>query len=148
MAAGGDPRSIRVSSVIYRSLIWAYPRRFREDYREEMTLLFRDSCRDAHRQRGVRGLGSVWVRALLDLGRNLPQERAVDLVSTDPPLSPTLLHCTYCSEEITAETPRCIYCGADLSLPLATATVPRSPEHQGRFGDDIPGSFISGTPIM
>jgi hypothetical protein len=58
------------------------------------------------------------------------------------PSSLTMTRCTYCSEEVADGATRCVYCGVDLSLPLATNTVPRPKEHRGNFFDDTPKSFI------
>lgn len=53
--------------AIYRSLLWLYPRSFRNDFAEPMTQLFADRVRD----RGPR----VWLEAAPDLVRTAPMQR-------------------------------------------------------------------------
>ena len=45
---------ITLSYRVYRALLIAYPRQFRVQYREDMALVFRDSC-----QGGVPATGSA-----------------------------------------------------------------------------------------
>jgi hypothetical protein len=44
-----DPASVRIASAVYRLLLRAYPREFRDHYSHEMLTVFRDRCRDAVR---------------------------------------------------------------------------------------------------
>ncbi len=53
--------------AIYRSLLWLYPRSFRNDFAEPMSQLFADRLRD----RGPR----VWLEAAPDLVRTFPVQR-------------------------------------------------------------------------
>jgi hypothetical protein len=50
---------------IYRSLLRVYPRRFRDEYREDMALLFAEQLRDEPASR-------VWSRSLIDLTITIP----------------------------------------------------------------------------
>ena len=51
----------------YRALLRGYPRRFRADYRDEMTRLFADQLRDARSTDGAVGVVRLWWRSLVDL---------------------------------------------------------------------------------
>lgn len=59
----------------YRALLRAYPRRFRDAYRDEMTRLFADQLRDARSTQGVVGVVGLWARSLVDLVVTAPRER-------------------------------------------------------------------------
>jgi hypothetical protein len=54
----GDERAVGASGWAYRSLLRAYPRDLRDEYGDEMTLCFRDLCREELEDRG----GLVWQR--------------------------------------------------------------------------------------
>ncbi len=57
------PPSSRDSSLserLYRLLLIAYPRTFREEYASEMCLAFRDAYREISRQQGTLGVLSLW----------------------------------------------------------------------------------------
>lgn len=60
-------RWLRVSGLVYRALLAAYPREFREAYGRQMEQAFRDLCRDERRRGGVVGLARLWARVALDL---------------------------------------------------------------------------------
>jgi hypothetical protein len=51
----------------YRALLRVYPRRFRGDYRDEMTRLFADQLRDVRSTEGGVGVLRLWARSLVDL---------------------------------------------------------------------------------
>jgi Clp amino terminal domain, pathogenicity island component len=73
------PRILRVSARGYCTLLYAYPRAFRRDYGAEMARLFRDTCRDAYRERGSRGVLRLWPAALGDLFLAAARERLAAL---------------------------------------------------------------------
>lgn len=50
---------------IYRGLLRVYPRRFRDEYRDDMALLFAEQLRDEPASR-------VWTRSLIDLTITIP----------------------------------------------------------------------------
>jgi hypothetical protein len=52
---------------VYRSLLRAYPREFRDEYGDEMARDFRDLCRDARDDESGQGLAMLWVRTLPEL---------------------------------------------------------------------------------
>lgn len=58
----------------YRALLRAYPRRFRADYRDEMTRLFADQLRDVRSTEGGVGVLRLWVRSLADLIATAPAQ--------------------------------------------------------------------------
>ena len=60
--------------------------------------------------------------------------------------APTITVCASCGEEVVQNDPPCVYCGTNLSTPLATTKKPRRTERRGSFSEDTPGSFISGAP--
>src|SRR5438309_9613243 len=106
MSTNRDPRLVSVSYGLYRAVLRAYPRRFQREYRDEVAQLFRDCCRASYRSQGVRGIVPLRGRAILDLGRNVPQEYVVELTTKQPEMPRTLTRCTYCSEEIIVQDAR------------------------------------------
>ena len=68
-----------LSPGVYRALLLAYPREFREEYGEPMTQLFRDQCRDEWRHGGPPALVMLWLRTLADLAATAWQERFISL---------------------------------------------------------------------
>ena len=52
---------------LYRLFLRAYPAAFRREYGSRMAHVFRDSCRDALRQRGLFALIPFWLQTLSDL---------------------------------------------------------------------------------
>jgi hypothetical protein len=74
------PRPVDWSCRFYAFLVRAYSPHFRERYGTEMVRVFGDCCAAAFQCDGTGALMAVWARALLDLGRNAPADRAQDLV--------------------------------------------------------------------
>lgn len=66
---------------IYRRLLRVYPRHFRDEYRDDMALLFAEQLRDEPATR-------VWTRSLIDLAINIPA-RHVEAHMNRPP-NPTV----------------------------------------------------------
>jgi serine/threonine protein phosphatase PrpC len=60
------------SERLYRALLRAYPRAFREEYAGEMLLVFRDASRGAVGRRGTAGLLALWGNLLWDLAKTVP----------------------------------------------------------------------------
>ena len=58
-----DARSLR----LYRLLLFAYPRAFREEYASEMLLLFRDVYNETLQQQGMPGVLRLWGDVFYDL---------------------------------------------------------------------------------
>ena len=71
----GSSRALRVSELIYRALLAAYPKEFRDAYGHQMVQTFRDLCRDELLRGGRRGLVRLWVRTGLDLVTTAVAER-------------------------------------------------------------------------
>lgn len=59
----------RYSAAVYRRLLWLYPRRFREEYGNDLVLLFCDQLRDEP-------AGRVCGRAAVDLALTVPTRHA------------------------------------------------------------------------
>lgn len=79
MAQTPTPRALSRSTRIYRALLRAYPPDFRHRHGAAMVQLFRDSCRDAYRERGGAGLLAVWGHTLGDLCVSAVRERGAAL---------------------------------------------------------------------
>lgn len=65
-----------MSERVYRKLLLAYPKRFRDEYGPQMEQAFRDLCREERRSNGKAGLVLLWIRAIPDLGSAALAERA------------------------------------------------------------------------
>ena len=59
--------SLSVSVRIYRALLVAYPKKFREHYETQMVQVFRDSFREAYHHNGMSGLVDLWLHTFVDL---------------------------------------------------------------------------------
>jgi len=66
---------VRAAEALYRVLLRAYPRAFRERFGEEMALAFRDATRAALGAGGVRSVVALWFRFLVDLLVSVARER-------------------------------------------------------------------------
>ena len=78
----------------YGALLRCYPRRFRADYRDEMTRLFADQLRDARSTEGTAGVARLWGRSLVDLvvtapGQHLEPEEILVASPIGAPNQPT-----------------------------------------------------------
>jgi hypothetical protein len=124
MTAQNDPRLITVSYRVYRVLLAAYPRQFRRAYRDEVSQLFRDCCREAQHRRGTRGVLYIWGRALLDLGVNVPREHIVQLTTRQVPPVEQTRSCSSCYSEVGPEWTVCKICGTVLNEGTTHASRP------------------------
>jgi hypothetical protein len=68
-------RWLCISERVYRVLMAAYPREFRDAYGRQMEQTFRDLCRRERGRGGVVGLARLWVRVVLDLASTAVAER-------------------------------------------------------------------------
>ena len=59
--------SLSASVRIYRTLLAAYPKKFREHYETHMVQVFRDSIREAYHHNGIPGVVDLWIHTLFDL---------------------------------------------------------------------------------
>ena len=59
--------SLSVSVRIYRALLVAYPKKFREHYEVQMVQVFRDSFREAYHRHGMPGVIDLWLHTFADL---------------------------------------------------------------------------------
>lgn len=72
-------RLLTLSNRLYEWLLVLYPAPFRAEFGEEMSLLFRDCCRDAHRERGTAGVIGILLSTLGDLVRTAAKEQIAAL---------------------------------------------------------------------
>jgi hypothetical protein len=72
---------------IFKSLIFTLPKEFRQNYAAEMTLVFRDCCREAYQHKGFLGIFSELTNSVLDLVINSVKERIFILVNDKSRLS-------------------------------------------------------------
>jgi hypothetical protein len=66
-----------ISGRVYRALLLAYPRVFRDAYGDEMARVFRDLYREERRS-GMIGLLRLWARVVLDLATTATAERMAE----------------------------------------------------------------------
>jgi len=59
--------SLSVSVRVYRALLVAYPKKFRENYGAQMVQVFRDSLRYEYHRNGVSGVIDLWLHTCADL---------------------------------------------------------------------------------
>jgi len=59
--------SLSVSVRVYRALLAAYPKTFREHYETQMVQVFRDSFRDAYNHNGMPSVIDLWLHTCADL---------------------------------------------------------------------------------
>jgi hypothetical protein len=76
------PRSLIVSSRIYKLLLGVYPSEFRREYSSPMQQVFRDCLLRAEREGGPWALAELWARTMLDTVSTAVEEhsrRGVDM---------------------------------------------------------------------
>ena len=59
--------SLSVSVRIYRALLVAYPKKFREHYETQMVQVFRNSFKDTYHRHGTPGVIDLWLHICADL---------------------------------------------------------------------------------
>ncbi len=72
----GRDLASRVAECVYRALLVAYPRRFRETFAPQMMQMFRDLRRERTARGVVSGSIGVWARVLPDLAASVLRERS------------------------------------------------------------------------
>lgn len=72
---------LNLSAWVYKSLLFTLPKEFRRSYATEMTLVFRDCCRDAYQRAGFLGVIGEFSSSVLDLIVNAGKERISILIS-------------------------------------------------------------------
>jgi hypothetical protein len=70
--------SLSVSVRIYRALLLAYPKRFREHYETQLVQVFRDSFRYEYHRNGVYGVIDLWLHTFADLLVTALMERIME----------------------------------------------------------------------
>ncbi len=98
MATHPTPRLVALTERCYRVLLLAYPTAFRRAYAREMSLTFRDGCRETLREEGVWGLARLCGLTLSDLVTTSFKEhmkalllRLKQLIGLNTALEPALL---------------------------------------------------------
>jgi hypothetical protein len=76
-----------LSTWVFKSLIFTLPKEFRQNYTTEMTVVFRDCCREAYHRNGFPGIFSELAKSVLDLVINAAKERIFILVNNKSSLS-------------------------------------------------------------
>lgn len=71
---------LNLSAWIYKGLIFTLPKKFRRNYAAEMTLVFRDCCREAYQRAGFSGVIGELSSSVLDLIVNAVKERISILI--------------------------------------------------------------------
>ena len=77
-------RARSMSGRVYRALLVAYPRGFREEYGAHMVQAFEDLCRTQSRREGAWGLAKLWARTLPDLVVSAGAERSGRMFEYSP----------------------------------------------------------------
>ncbi|HEX8637872.1 MAG TPA: hypothetical protein VF692_07420 [Pyrinomonadaceae bacterium] len=72
---------LNLSAWVYKSLLFTLPKEFRRNYAAEMTLVFRDCCRDANSRAGFYGVIGELSSGVLDLIVNAVKERILILIT-------------------------------------------------------------------
>src|SRR3990172_6900139 len=70
--------SLSVSVRVYRALLVAYPKKFREHYEAQMVQIFRDSFRDEYHRNGMSGVIDLWLHTFVDLVLTALMERIME----------------------------------------------------------------------
>ncbi|HEU5200661.1 MAG TPA: Stp1/IreP family PP2C-type Ser/Thr phosphatase [Ktedonobacterales bacterium] len=76
-------REYALSERLYRLLLLAYPRGFREEYAAEMLLVFRDAYCEASRRQGMQGVLSLWSDVLVDFVKTVCIQRVNSWIQPD-----------------------------------------------------------------
>ncbi|MCW5875344.1 MAG: hypothetical protein KIS85_00555 [Anaerolineales bacterium] len=144
-----DSGVLRASQRLFVRLLRLYPRRFREQYGEQVALVFRDCSREALEGAGVRGLISLWLGALPDLFKTAIQEHFLQIGETvrnliANPKSRTLIASLLCLPMATFFLIDSL--GIGLSLPASAAPLPMLMLLAGLalFGAPLGASFLFG----
>lgn len=72
----GSSRVTSFSERLYRTLLVAYPKEFRQQYGEQLVQVFGDLCREELEQHGRKGLLVLWIRTLGDLAVSVFSQRS------------------------------------------------------------------------
>ena len=70
--------SLSVSVRVYRALLMAYPKTFREHYETQLVQVFRDSFRDEYHHNGMPGVIDLWLHTFADLLVTALMERIME----------------------------------------------------------------------
>lgn len=62
---------LQKSERIYDFLLKFYPKKYRQEFGEEMKYVFSQSLKDAYRKNGEQGVITLWGRTIIDAGKSL-----------------------------------------------------------------------------
>lgn len=62
---------MRRSLHMYDVLLKFYPKKYRQEFGEEMKFVFAESLKDAYTENGDKGIVALWGRTLVDISKNL-----------------------------------------------------------------------------
>src|SRR5689334_13539241 len=62
---------IRHSERIYDFLLKLYPKRYRQEFDEEMKYVFSESLKDVYSEHGEQGIITLWARTMIDTRQSL-----------------------------------------------------------------------------
>ena len=85
-------RGGEISLRIYRRLLRAYPKAYRDEYGPAMVQLFRDQCQDACQEAGHWGLAGLWGRTIRDLAVTSTVERWEEMQRRKPAMEQTFFN--------------------------------------------------------
>lgn len=83
MTSSPSRRESAFSERLYRLLLLAYPRPFREEYGSEMFLVFRDAYREALRRQGLLGVLRLWSDIFSDYVKTVCIQRVNSWIQRD-----------------------------------------------------------------
>lgn len=69
---------LRGSVRLYGFLLNFYPKRYRQEFGEEMQYVFSESLKDAYTEHGGQGIITLWARTLVDAGKSLVTQHLED----------------------------------------------------------------------
>jgi hypothetical protein len=69
-----DPQAVYLSGLIYRSLLFAYPKEFQLEFASSMAQVFHDCCLRAFHLGGLNGMVSLWSLTLTDYVKSVFEE--------------------------------------------------------------------------
>lgn len=59
---------IQLSEQMYSILLKFYPKRYRDEYGDEMKYVFTESLEDAYEEKKEQGIIYMWTRTIIDAG--------------------------------------------------------------------------------
>jgi hypothetical protein len=66
-----NKKALRRSQRLYSLILKLYPKRYRQEFGEEMKYVFSQSLKDAYSENGEQGIFYIWRRTITDVGKSL-----------------------------------------------------------------------------